>query len=725
MPAPYPVSAQHKYAGRRRFNALLAVNTELQSRNETAELNADYRPVLRCYLGLIGETAYSTGQYLQKVPKDLINDILSDGELTETTAARLDKIKKDFETMRKAKTSTSKTTTTKTTTPEPIQTPFTRTFGGQTAELSYIITIDPALLSRTLPTDTRRDNFNRIKDKCSALPVHSRQWDSMTKHWYAGDDAVRVIDAAILSGDTDLGYVSMSGWSGYDARRRANEEAEANEIAPAKPPMENQTNSPAPSAPAPMGTEPAGVSTYPLSGLDWDTCTVEDIAAHYAGYIEHLAQPVQPAPLNPLASLDEIARYQVETDAYNAAYSEYTKAITPCANAYQQEVQRYHMYHHQKQVQAEIAAEEARQEAKRKEEAERARKAEEARQKAEAEAMARATGGQRMALDAIAQWRAEASKIGESDGITLPTQDPRYIAPDSLITLWHALAYQMAQNGMASNTLLFGPKGTGKSTAAEQFAAFLGIRYCEVATYLYRTPRDLYAMRDISGTNSNTVWTLSALTRAIEAGYCVINVDELNRTSPETLNGLLSLLDHRRRVHVDGIGTIKCGHCVFFTTSANEGAVYTGTNKLDEAINSRFGIRYQLDRPTQSGYTTMLLSRRGMATTTGNMPKVNPDKLVPAHTPDKYLPIAEMIAEISAKLDTESDKGINGEIGNEGLGFRNADEAMEHCIISGADSLEYTIATRFPLGMAGKSPRVTVRSIIANVYSNYAARLTK
>jgi nitric oxide reductase NorQ protein len=145
----------------------------------------------------------------------------------------------------------------------------------------------------------------------------------------------------------------------------------------------------------------------------------------------------------------------------------------------------------------------------------------------------------------------------------------------------------------AVNILLVGPTGAGKTEFSFQLAAMFKLPCIKMDCPNVREARDWFGVKGASG--GRTYFRKSQFWLAVEAGNCVIILDEFNRVADHIRNPLMALLDHTRTAHVEEAGVLKVGPGTVFAATMNEGLDYSGTHSTDRAMKNRFCRRIELD----------------------------------------------------------------------------------------------------------------------------------
>ncbi len=140
--------------------------------------------------------------------------------------------------------------------------------------------------------------------------------------------------------------------------------------------------------------------------------------------------------------------------------------------------------------------------------------------------------------------------------------------------------------------MMVGPSGYGKTTIPEQKAKDWEMNFLRWDCATVRDPEEFFGFRGAKdgstiGADGQTIFTNSLFTETLQAGNCVIVLDELNRIDPYISNILFPLLDHAGKTSVAG-HSVQVGENVIFVATVNLGYQFTGTFTLDSALNNRF-----------------------------------------------------------------------------------------------------------------------------------------
>jgi nitric oxide reductase NorQ protein len=196
-------------------------------------------------------------------------------------------------------------------------------------------------------------------------------------------------------------------------------------------------------------------------------------------------------------------------------------------------------------------------------------------------------------------------------GLDIPKSDPTFVIERNLRLFLSALRRMAEDSENVMNTLLVGPQGCGKTSVAYEFAAKAGLPLLKMNCPLVREPRDWFGAKRVE--NGSIVWDKALFAEAVKHGNVVIVLDELTRATPNVLNSLLPLLDHTRTSYIEEAKeNLVVGPNTFFFATANIGQQFSGTYKLDAALQDRFGAIVECSFLGTEDETQLLVKRTGI-----------------------------------------------------------------------------------------------------------------
>jgi MoxR-like ATPase len=199
------------------------------------------------------------------------------------------------------------------------------------------------------------------------------------------------------------------------------------------------------------------------------------------------------------------------------------------------------------------------------------------------------------------------NKINHPDsalkGISLAVANCHSLKPENLIISELKWRYLIRSGLRGKNILILGPKGCGKTLAAQSAIKALGREENQYTINLGSTqdPRASLIGNTHFSKSTGTYFDSSAFVKAITTPDCVILLDELSRANPEASNILMSVLDELQRyLRLDEKGgeIVKVAPGVTFIATANVGNEYTGTRVMDRALLDRFQVKIEMDSLT-------------------------------------------------------------------------------------------------------------------------------
>jgi MoxR-like ATPase len=168
--------------------------------------------------------------------------------------------------------------------------------------------------------------------------------------------------------------------------------------------------------------------------------------------------------------------------------------------------------------------------------------------------------------------------------------------------------------GLVANLLVTGPTGAGKTEGMKEAAKENNLPLYKVDCASITTADKWVGHKEVD--EKGTHYVLSEHLRWVSADGCepgIVLYDELTRLHPSLLNILIPLLDGSQSIWVPELGiNVNVHPDTLFAATANIGAGYSGTYRLDDAIAGRFGYRIEQAFPPVPEEVKVLVSRTGI-----------------------------------------------------------------------------------------------------------------
>ena len=206
------------------------------------------------------------------------------------------------------------------------------------------------------------------------------------------------------------------------------------------------------------------------------------------------------------------------------------------------------------------------------------------------------------------------------DRLALPVWNDPSAPPMDLDFVWDEtlLADLLTAINRQQCAWMFGPPGTGKTSAAMQIAAALGRPFFRIAFDRDTEASFLWGGPGI--VDGDTVWTDGKLTKAIRTPGAVILLDEPTVCPSGTLATLQTLLDHRFVVLETGERVDMAQGVVVLAADNTNGrgdntGNFVGTAAVNAAFMDRFAVGLSVDYPDARQETNALIKRTGASRT--------------------------------------------------------------------------------------------------------------
>lgn len=177
---------------------------------------------------------------------------------------------------------------------------------------------------------------------------------------------------------------------------------------------------------------------------------------------------------------------------------------------------------------------------------------------------------------------------------------------------WKELLFTIETGG---NAILIGPSGCGKSEICALVAAAADAHFAAFNIGAMHEPRgsligNTHLHED--GTVFDEAQFVAGYRGPSDGKFQVLLLDEMTRDRFGAANILLPAMDRQRYLRLDekeGSPVVRRGEKVSILATANEGMIYTQTERLDEALKQRFDAIIRLDWPPEANEISVLRGR--------------------------------------------------------------------------------------------------------------------
>ena len=195
-----------------------------------------------------------------------------------------------------------------------------------------------------------------------------------------------------------------------------------------------------------------------------------------------------------------------------------------------------------------------------------------------------------------------------------PTDPYWYEEPTQAKVIEHYIMSKRALgSGFHGALLITGPAGSGKTMGVPVVVARLNkkhdlqMRLLKMDCATITDPQKWLGRREIDETGSHYIE--SDFIRACREGNVVILLDEITRAHPTIGSMLHSLLDGSQALHLSELNlTVNVNPTTVFLATANIGAQFGGTYRMDWALRERFAWTIERDFPPQDEEVRILTS---------------------------------------------------------------------------------------------------------------------
>ncbi len=178
---------------------------------------------------------------------------------------------------------------------------------------------------------------------------------------------------------------------------------------------------------------------------------------------------------------------------------------------------------------------------------------------------------------------------------------------------WYIMTRRALGTLFHGSLLITGPAGSGKTMGVPQVVARLNakhdlqMRLLKMDCATITDPQKWLGRREIDETGSHYIE--SDFIKGVKEGNIVILLDEITRIHPTIGNIVHSLLDGSQSLHLSELNiTIPVAPTTVFLATANVGAQFGGTHRMDWALRERFAYTIERDFPPEDEEIRILTS---------------------------------------------------------------------------------------------------------------------
>jgi MoxR-like ATPase len=199
-----------------------------------------------------------------------------------------------------------------------------------------------------------------------------------------------------------------------------------------------------------------------------------------------------------------------------------------------------------------------------------------------------------------------------------PTDPYWYEEPNQARVIEHHIMTRRTLGTAYHGALLItGPAGSGKTMGVPQTVARLNakhnlsMRLLKMDCATITDPQKWFGRREIDKDGSHYIE--SDFIQAVREGNVVVLLDEITRIHPTIGNIVHSLLDGSQSLHLSELNlTVDVAQTTVFLATANIGAQFGGTHRMDWALRERFGTTIERDFAPKADEIKILTTHTGV-----------------------------------------------------------------------------------------------------------------